>query len=196
MKYKNIIFDFGNVLGTFNGDYILKQFSDSAEDRAILAETIFPHWPDLDRGVIDYDETMEQAVALVPEHLKGTVRDFFAHWFDYVPLIQPTCEFIAELKQAGAGIYLLSNAPTRFVEWAMELPILKEFDGIVFSAPLKMAKPDPEIYRHLFQTYGLDPKDCFFIDDLEANIRTAREEGMDGIVFKGDLEEVRRCIEL
>lgn len=196
MIYKNIIFDFGNVIGRFNGDYILRQFCDSEEDRAILAEAIFPSWPDLDRGVIDYDETVERTAARVPEHLRNTVRDFFARWVNYVPLIQSTCDLIAELKQAGAGIYLLSNAPTRFVEWAMELPVLKEFDGVVFSAPLKMAKPDPEIYRYLFQTYGLDPAECFFIDDLEANIRAAREVGMDGIVFRGNLDDIKKRIQL
>ena len=32
MKYKNIVFDFGNVVGRFDGNYILHQFCSSEED--------------------------------------------------------------------------------------------------------------------------------------------------------------------
>ena len=41
MKYKNIIFDFGNVIGKFKGDYILGKFASTPEDYDILADAIF-----------------------------------------------------------------------------------------------------------------------------------------------------------
>ena len=90
-------------------------------------------------------------------------------------------------------MYLLSNAPTYFAEYAVNYDFLKEFSGIVFSAPLKMAKPDPAIYRYLFETFSLDPKECFFIDDLEKNINAARSLGMDGIVFNGNIDDVKKA---
>ena len=37
MRYKNIIFDFGNVIGKFKGDYILGKFASTPEDYNILA---------------------------------------------------------------------------------------------------------------------------------------------------------------
>ena len=58
-----------------------------------------------------------------------------------------------------------------------------------------MAKPDPAIYRYLFQTYGLNPEECFFIDDLKANIETGKKLGMDGIIFTGDIKTVGKKIE-
>ena len=41
MRYKNIIFDFGNVIGKFKGDYILGKFASTPEDYNILADAIF-----------------------------------------------------------------------------------------------------------------------------------------------------------
>ena len=40
MRYKNIIFDFGNVIGKFKGDYILGKFASTPEDYDILADAI------------------------------------------------------------------------------------------------------------------------------------------------------------
>ena len=142
MKYKNIIFDFGNVIGKFKGDYILGKFASTPEDYDILADAIFKNWVALDAGTIDYDQNAEDTIAGLPDHLKDTARDFFENWFQYVDPLPETWKFIKELKARGVPIYLLSNASTRFAERALEdYPILKEFDGIVFSAPLKMAKP-------------------------------------------------------
>ena len=91
-------------------------------------------------------------------------------------------------------VYLLSNAPVYFAEWASDYDLLKKFSGTVFSAPLKMAKPDPQIYRYLFDTFSLKPEECFFIDDLKENIEAGRALGMDGIVFKGDIREVKTAL--
>lgn len=197
MKYKNIVFDFGNVVGSFDGDYILSQYVDNKEDFQILADAIFHNWPALDAGTVDYDQVAEETIAALPVRLQATARDFYANWFQYVNPLTDTWNFIHELKAAGYSIYLLSNASTRFAEVAKHYyPILNEFDGIVFSAPLKMAKPDPAIYHYLFETYHLNPKECFFLDDLAENIAAGQSLGMNGIVFTGDIQNVRKAIGL
>lgn len=50
------------------------------------------------------------------------------------------------------------------------------------------------MYRYLFETYSLDPAECFFIDDLRENIEAGRALGMDGIIFDGDLDAVKTAI--
>ena len=35
MKYKNIVFDFGNVIGKFNGRDLVKHFSSCEEDQEL-----------------------------------------------------------------------------------------------------------------------------------------------------------------
>lgn len=195
MKYKNIVFDFGNVIGKFDGHYILRQFCSSEQDLELLFDVIFSGWGELDKGTVDYNENIENVVRRVPARLEDTVRSFFRGWPEHIIPIRQTADFIRELKDRKIPIYLLSNAPTYFAEWAQRIDTLRLFDGIVFSAPLKMAKPEPAIYQYLFQTYDLKPEECFFIDDLEKNIRAAKEAGMDGIIFIGSIDEVKEKIE-
>ena len=59
MKYKHIIFDFGNVIVTFGEKQIIGPFCPSPEDSAIMKHAIFHAWDDLDRGTIDYEEYMD-----------------------------------------------------------------------------------------------------------------------------------------
>ena len=195
MDYKNIIFDFGNVVGSFDADYILNHYADNNEDFQILADAIFHNWPALDAGTVDYDQVAAETIAILPNRLKETARDFYDNWFQYVNPLPDTWDFIHELKAAGYSIYLLSNASTRFAEVAKQYySILNVFDGIVFSAPLKLAKPDPAIYRYLFDTYQLKPEECFFLDDLAENIAAGQALGMNGLVFTGDIQTVKDAI--
>ena len=195
MKYKNIIFDFGNVLASFQEDEMLSYFCDEA-DFDILRPAVFSDWDGLDAGILTLSECVEKALSKVPKRLKPNVIDYFDNWYKYLSPLTQTWDFIHELKERGYHIYILSNAPVQFAEHAPSCyPIVKEFDGIVFSAPIQLAKPGPEIYQYLFRKYNLKPEECFFIDDKPANIKAGQNLGMDGIIFTGDIDAVKTKIE-
>lgn len=197
MKYRNIIFDFGNVVARFNGSYLIHQFCSSPEDCQLLASVIFRNWNGLDAGTVDYSTYAEDSAALLPGRLAGAARDFFRIWPVHVELLDETVDLINQLTADHVPVYLLSNASTFFADYAVKhYAVLKKFSGVVFSAPLKTAKPDPAIYRYLFETYSLDPSECFFIDDLRENIEAGRKLGMDGIIFDGSLDAVKTAIGL
>ena len=46
----------------------------------------------------------------------------------------------------------------------------------------------------IFRKFDLKAEECFFIDDLEPNINAAKEAGMGGLVFTGDINEVKKAI--
>lgn len=194
MKYRHIVFDFGNVLGRFDEDYILGKFCKNEADFPLLKKAIFENWQALDAGSIDYEENVAHAMTLVPEYLQETVFRFFQDWNKYLTPLTQTWELVRELKSKGYSLYILSNASVNFAEHAGQYDITQEFDGIVFSAVIQMLKPNPDIYRYLFDTYHLDPSDCFFVDDLEENIAAAGSLGMEGIVFTGDINTVKNAI--
>ena len=84
MKYKNVVFDFGNVIGRFDGRYMLEP-------------VVYARWPELDKGTIGYEEYVEHTVSAVPARLEETVRSFFRGWPDLVSPIPDTAELIGEL---------------------------------------------------------------------------------------------------
>ena len=192
--YKHVVFDFGNVLARFDEDYILGKFCSDPADLPLLKKAVFYNWPMLDAGTADYDASARHAMTLVPERLRENVRAFFEDWYQYLIPIEEIWTLVRELKKKQISVYILSNAPTHFAAHADFYEIVKEFDGIVFSAPIVMAKPEPDIYQHLFRTYHLKPEDCLFLDDKPENIEAGRVLGMDGIVFTGDMDAVLRAL--
>jgi len=56
------------------------------------------------------------------------------------------------------------------------------FDAVVISAEVGMRKPEPRIFLHAAEVLGLDPQECVFIDDIQANITAAEQIGFTGIL--------------
>ena len=188
---KNVIFDFGNVIARFEPDRTIAAFEDSPEDHEILKEAVFRNWDGLDDGSIEYEDYQVMTKSLVPERLHPALERLFDKWYTTLPLVEGVPELIRELKEKGYRLYILSNASTYFAEKSPYFGVNQEFDGIVFSAPIKMAKPREEIYRYLLETYHLVPEECLFLDDREENITGAAKVGIQGMVFTGDTNAVR-----
>ena len=47
-----------------------------------------------------------------------------------------------------------------------------------------MMKPEPEIYMHLLERFGLRAQECVFVDDLQANVDAAKSVGLHSIRFQ------------
>ena len=86
---------------------------------------------------------------------------------------------IRTLRRAGFSTALLSNSWGCKEYPRADFPAL--FDSVVISGEIGMRKPEEEIFRHAARTLGLEPEDCVFIDDIEANIAAARACGMTGV---------------
>jgi epoxide hydrolase-like predicted phosphatase len=56
------------------------------------------------------------------------------------------------------------------------------FDVVVISSEVGMRKPEPRIFLHAAGLLGLDPQECIFIDDIQANVTGARELGFTAIL--------------
>ena len=102
------------------------------------------------------------------------------------------CPGIERAGNPGLSPFQCTDLLCRLYEGSRDL---EAFDGILFSAPIHMAKPDQEIYEYFFRKFDLNPSECFFIDDLEKNTQGAKDAGMDGIIFTGDIQAVKDAID-
>ena len=59
------------------------------------------------------------------------------------------------------------------------------FEGIVVSGEERLIKPDPRIYRRLFERYSIDPARTTYIDDARRNVDAAAAQGMHAWWFRG-----------
>ena len=70
------------------------------------------------------------------------------------------------------------------------------FDAVVISAEVGMRKPEPRIFLHAAGLLGLDPQECVFIDDIQANISAAEQIGFTGVLHTAAGDTAERVAEL
>jgi epoxide hydrolase-like predicted phosphatase len=98
------------------------------------------------------------------------------------------------LHAAGVPTGLLSNS------WGSDsyprelFPDL--FDAVVISGEVGMRKPESRIFRHAAVALGLEPAECIFVDDIQANITAAEEVGFTGVLHTDSGETATRVAEL
>lgn len=85
---------------------------------------------------------------------------------------------------------LISNAyPETRASLAQRFPHFYDmFDVAIFSAEVKMAKPDPRIYRMALDQLGIEACEAVFVDDFIENVEGARAVGMQAIHFKNSIQ--------
>lgn len=85
---------------------------------------------------------------------------------------------LRSLRQAGVRTGMLSNS------WGNDYPrelFTDVFDAVVISSEVGMRKPERRIFVHALARLGLTPRECVFVDDIEANVTAARALGMIGL---------------
>ncbi len=198
--FKNYIFDFGQVLIKFDPYYMVSAFATDEEDKKLLTPIVFDrlYWNGLDDGSTTDAEVKEAVCKRLPVRLHKTACDIYDNWIRNLPAIDGMSELLDTLKEKGAKLYLLSNISNYFAENYESVPEIKEviskFDGVIFSAPIKMAKPSREIFEHLLAKFDLKAEDCIFIDDSEKNILGAKAAGIEGYLFDGYSAKLKKYL--
>ncbi len=182
---RNVVFDMGNVLVRYDAEYIASQFTQDEAARKLLLTEIFraPEWTLLDAGLLDEEEMRARIAKRLPDALVETGLRAYAQWHCFNRRIPEAESLVDELKRAGCRLYLLSNAAARWRVYWRDFPAMTALDGHIVSALVGALKPDAAIYRILFDTYGLDPAESYFVDDVAANVEAGRALGMDGFVL-------------
>ena len=93
-------------------------------------------------------------------------------------------EILAELRERGTPLYLLSNFSAETFPPALErFDFLGWFRGMVISGEVGVIKPDPRIFKILLTRFAIDPHSAIYIDDVAANAEAARPFGIHAIHF-------------
>ena len=189
---RNIVFDMGNVIITFDRQHFLDCLDIDIEDKKMLMKEVFIslEWANMDRGTMNESDAYESIIKRLPEYLHPYAHKLVFEWNEMSAQIEGIYDLIRRLKEKGYGIYLLSNASRRLNEYWKEIEVNKCFDGMIVSADCGYVKPEHEIYELLLDRYGLKAEECFFVDDMALNAEGARHAGMASMVFHGDAKEI------
>ncbi|MBP1530876.1 MAG: HAD family phosphatase [Bacteroidaceae bacterium] len=184
-EIKNIIFDLGGVVVDLEIERGIRAFArilahpitDSNEAMTKLR----PLMHAMDMG----EMSGKEFVALMKRECReGTTdQDIVDAFNQIIRLPRHRLEWLARLKQRY-NVFLLSNIGD--LHWIETLRQTRElgfdmgdcFHQLFLSYQLRMAKPDPAIYKLLIERTGICPQETLYIDDLPDNITSGRNAGL------------------
>lgn len=181
-----VVFDFGNVLCTFDNRRILAGLAPlcglpPAELGRRIAGSDLPRA--YESGEIDSPAFLAGLSALCGHAFPEAA--FLQAFTGIFTPIEPVWRLVRRLKPRYR-LGLLSNTnPWHFEHSIRPTPVFPLFDAVTLSYEVRAMKPDPRIYADAVAKLARPPAACVFIDDLAENVEGARAAGMRGIHYTG-----------
>lgn len=188
---RTVIFDYGEVIS----------LTPSPADRTVLANLA---------GVSGHDATerfftayfahrdgLDQGTAGVAAYWRAIAAEIGASWDEarvhelwaadfrsWLSINPATVEVLADLREGGTPLALLSNAGADFGSYFRHGPLGDFFGAACYvSGELGLLKPGADIYLHVLADLGITPAAAVFIDNKESNVAGAEALGITGHVF-------------
>jgi putative hydrolase of the HAD superfamily len=188
MTIKAIYFDLGGVIVR----------TEDKEPRTLLASSLGLTYQEMDKAVFGgglFGTAARASLGAVTEeaHWACTARRFGLHLDHADRLRQPffagdriDWDIIAFLRESRKThkVGLISNAWDGLRPWIRQQKFDDAFDEMIISAEVRMAKPDPRIYRQALDALGVKAEESIFVDDFIENIHAARTLGMNTVHFQ------------
>ncbi len=196
---KNIIFDLGNVIISYDQPKIISYFTDKEEEVKYIYDEIFdaPEWILMDFGNITNSEAIDVINKRNSFKYEKLTKDFLNEWYKKQPINEGIVEIAKKLKNNGYNLFVLSNMANLTYEYIKSNEFFSLCTGIVISAQEHLKKPDEKVYRLLLDRYNLNAEECLFIDDdlSGENYKTANSIGIKGRrIIPNEAEDVRKLL--
>ncbi|MFN3487514.1 MAG: HAD family hydrolase [Emticicia sp.] len=202
MKFKAVIFDFGNVIINIEFQRIYQTFakftskSPAFIEKKITENQIFRRYESGQFTDEEFREVIRQTLGFpLSNHEVDTA-------WNAILLDIPTdrIDLINNIRQKYP-VYLLSNTNNihikasnnylKKVHGIKNLDIL--FDKLYLSYEMGLWKPDAEIYYEVLRANRLQPNEVIFFDDNFHNIESAKAIGMQTILVEAPTSIVEYC---
>lgn len=189
-KYKWIMFDLGNVLVEYK-QIAYKLISEKLNVEPELVKDLLISdelWVKSGKGIISPDDYLK----MINDAFGGSLTmDFLYECYklEVETIIDGIIEILVEL-QKYFRLAILSN--TFFAHWKHieTSEIFKYFDLPMASHLLGDVKPDESIYIKALTRMNAHPDEVIFIDDMEENVKAAKDLGIIAFVSKS-IEDTR-----
>ena len=183
-----VIFDVDNVLVRY----------DRGRRMAVMAEQLGRTVDEVTAavfgsGIVDASDAGELSadgyLAALGDHLGMPVpRDVWVAARAAATVADPAMVDLAAAVAARTPVALLTNNGSLLrQELARIAPTVAALPGaeLFASGDLRLAKPDPEVYRTVAARYGVAPTDTAFVDDSAEYVAGARQAGLQAHHFTG-----------
>jgi len=182
-----IVFDFGGVLIDWNPRYLYRKlFNDEQAMEHFLAEISFFEWNKFQDAGRPFSEAVSDLCTRHPQY-SDLIRAYDERYEESLNgPIPASVDILRRLRLSGFSLYGLSNWPKeKFQVVRAKYEFFSWFDELFISGELRLAKPDPRIFRLLLDQIARPAGECLLIDDSANNIAVAKSLGFRTIHFLG-----------
>jgi epoxide hydrolase-like predicted phosphatase len=202
MKFKAVIFDFGNVIINIEFQRIYQTFAKFTSkpiayiEKRITEDQIFRRYESGQFTDEEFREVIRQTLGFpLSDHEVDTAWNAIL-----LDIPSDRIDLIHKIRQKYP-VFLLSN--TNNIHITASNNYLKKthgiksldilFDKLFLSYEMGMWKPDTEIYYEVLRSINLEPNEVVFFDDNLQNIESAKAIGMQTILVESTTSVVEYC---
>ena len=156
-----------------------------------LTKKLYPDRKHIDINLTNVFENLytQKNVAPSKELCQHTANFFRCCSTEHIRLYDGAEDFLKALNEKGKKVFLLSNAQHDFTDPEIEmLGIRKYFTDIIISSDVACKKPDPCMYKILFDRHNLVKEETIMIgNDCVADIRSAFDFGIQSLYIHQEI---------
>lgn len=172
---KAIVLDMYGVIVKQTGEdfvpYVQKTFPD------LNPEDIYTPWFKANMGEITSLDVWRTI------GFQGNLEIIEKEYLDTIELNDGFVNFISAVK-GKYKLAIISNDSSRWSKYLRDkFNINQYFDVISVSGDLKIKKSDERIFLLTIEKLGLDPEDCYYVDDRRSFLEAAKKVGMNPILL-------------
>lgn len=95
---------------------------------------------------------------------------------------------LRDLRRSGHRVGIATMSHRKHAELVLQgLRLTGDVDALVTREDVREAKPSPEIYLLIAQKLGVEPSECFVLEDSVPGIRAANAAGMRCVAITNDM---------
>ena len=183
-RLKAVLCDLGGVIALFDEETIRKRLdgvarrslTDPEVGRAFVEELFR-----FERGELSPREFFERTDRIL--EFKIPYEEFVRVWEDNFWLNPGAVEELKRLRGRFRLVLVSNTDPLHWKHIDRTFGVSQLFDDLVLSYEVGAIKPDRRMYVVALERAGVKPYEALYVDDLEENVRTAAEVGMETLLY-------------
>jgi beta-phosphoglucomutase family hydrolase len=189
LPFKGVIFDMdGTLLQTTEADYQAWKLVFEDEGRTLTHQDYFPLLG------IRSNEVIKNQLGMEGDAITQTLQKKMRYFEDYIAInpIEPLPfaeAFLQQLQKYPLKMALATSSRKAKMELVMtQVDFLQYFDELVTGEEVDNGKPAPDIFIKAAKKLGLQPEECFVVEDAFNGVKSAKAANMKCVAITGTHE--------
>ena len=180
-----LIFDLGGVLVNLDWGKVCEPLASLSDLSYAAVQKEVQNGPIVQSSMSGHLDPQEFHRAICAKiHVNITFDPFIDLWNGLLSVNEDMAPLVEELGSDHRLVLASNTDAIHFMYARQHFDVLGAFDHYFLSYEMGLIKPDPAYFHHVLDGLQTAADDCLFIDDRPDNVKSAREIGINALVFE------------